>query len=84
MDSFNHSFSKPKKDEPKQNVNTSITFKASIEGLASLKDGGIILRLGLSGQEYVNFAKLLVARNENKLLDIFAQIVEPKQYGGSI
>ncbi|HUT85951.1 MAG TPA: hypothetical protein VMW66_03845 [Elusimicrobiales bacterium] len=83
MESFKHNFDKPKKEE-KQDKSPTVTFKASIEGLASLKDGGITLRLGLSGNEYITTAKLLAAKNENKLLDIFAQIIEPKTLGGNV
>jgi len=84
MESFKHDFGdSPKKEEIKKEIRT-VCFKASIEGLRSLKDGEISLHLGLSGKEYVNVAKLLAAKNENKILDIFAQIVEFEKLGGNV
>lgn len=85
-ESFKWSAGNPKEQEkePEKPKANAVHFTASIEGLASLKDGGVVLRLGLPSTEYVNFAKLLMARNENKILDIFAQIKEPEKYGGNL
>lgn len=88
MESFNYDAGEPKEEKkpvkPKpKDKSRIISFIASIEGLASLKDGGIVLRLGLSSDNYANFARLLAVRNESQLLDIVAEIKEPETFGGN-
>lgn len=74
---------KEQPEKPKPSSNT-IAFIASIEGLALLKDGGVNLRLGISASECVTIAKIMAARHNNKLLDVFAQIKEPENFGGNV
>lgn len=81
---FEHNFEKEKNETQLKEKPMTIMFKASVEGLTTLKDGGVNLRLGLSGGEYANIAKLCAVKDNNELIDIVAQVTTPDKLGGNV
>jgi predicted transcriptional regulator with HTH domain len=81
MTKFFVKLGKPKEKVKETVMEDTINFEASIEGIASRKDGGNVLRLGLSGCEYANIAKLFAIKDNNKTLKISAEIIDPETYG---